>query len=76
MVVGLPVTTTDRNNRLHIRIEPTVSGLPRVSYAMPEMVRSVSTLRFRRRLGRAPLETVETAAAHTGFLAGLGQTRF
>jgi mRNA-degrading endonuclease toxin of MazEF toxin-antitoxin module len=52
------------------------SGPPRVSYVMPETVRSISTRRFRRRMGRVPLETVETAAAHAGFLVGLGQTRF
>jgi mRNA interferase MazF len=76
MVVGLPVTTTNRGNQLHIRIEPAESGLPRVSYVMPEMVRSISTRRFRQRMGQVPIETVETAAAYAGFLVGLGQTRF
>lgn len=76
LVIGLPLTTTDWNSNLHVRIEPGPSGLPRVSYAMPEMIRSVSILRFGRRMGRVPLETVEVAAAHTGFLTGLGKIRF
>ncbi len=76
MVIGVPLTTTDWPSRLHVRIEPGQSGLPRVSYAMPEMVRSISTLRFQRRVGRLPTETVETAAAHAAVLLGLGETRF
>jgi mRNA interferase MazF len=76
LVIGLPVTTTNRTNPLHVRIEPEASGLPSVSYAMPEMVRSVSTMRFKRLLGHAPADAVETAAAHAGFLVGLGGIRY
>lgn len=76
IAVGLPVTTTDWTNPVHVRIEPAESGLPRVSYAMPEMVRSISTLRFQRHLGRVSADTVKLAAHRTGALLGLGQTRF
>jgi len=76
LAVGLPVTTSYGAAKLHVRIEPAESGLSRVSYAMPEMVRSISTERFGGRLGRVPTETLETAAAHTGFLLGLGRTKF
>jgi mRNA interferase MazF len=77
LVLGIPLTTTFHASKLHVRIEPdSESGLTRVSYAMPEMARSVSTERFGRRLGRVPIETVETAAAHTGLLLGLGRTKF
>lgn len=75
LVVGVPLTTTDWLSRLHLRIDPADSGLDRISYVMPEMVRSVSTQRFRRRLGRVPIGTVETASARTGFLLGFGRTR-
>jgi mRNA interferase MazF len=75
MAIGLPLTTTYHGNKLHVRIEPGQSRLPRVSYAMPEMVRSVSTERFGRRLGQVSTETLETAAAHAGFLLGLGRTK-
>lgn len=76
LAIGIPMTTSDRSSKLHVRIEPAASGLSRVSYAMPEMVRSVSILRFRGRVGRIPAEIVETASARTGFLLGLGRTRF
>ncbi len=76
LAIGLPMTTTDRSSKLHVRIEPAESGLSRVSYAMPEMVRSVSILRFRGQVGRIPHGIVETASARTGFLLGLGRTRF
>ncbi len=76
LVIGLPLTTTDRSSKLHVRIDPAESGLSRVSYAMPEMVRSISTLRFRKQVGRVPIETVETASARAGLLLGLGRTRF
>lgn len=76
LAIGLPMTTTDRSSKLHVCIEPTESGLSRVSYAMPEMVRSVSTLRFRKQVGRIPTGIVEAASARTGFLLGLGRIRF
>jgi mRNA interferase MazF len=77
LVIVLPLTTTDTSSLLHVRIEPRPeTGLDRASYAMPEMVRSVSTERFGHLLGRVPVETLETATAHTGFLLGLGRTKF
>jgi mRNA interferase MazF len=77
LVIALPLTTTDSASLLHVRIEPQPeTGLDRISYAMPEMIRSVSAERFGRRLGRVPAEALETVAAHTGFLIGLGPTKF
>jgi mRNA interferase MazF len=76
MVIAMPVTTTDWANPLHVRIEPAESGLQRVSYAMPEMARSLSALRLGRRIGRVPLGTVDAAAKHTAFLVGVGRARF
>jgi mRNA interferase MazF len=76
LALVMPLTTTPWPNRLHVRIDPERSGLPRVSYAMPEQVRSVSTRRFGPRVGRVPLETVETAASRVGVLLGLGRTKY
>jgi mRNA interferase MazF len=77
LVIALPLTTTDASSLLRVRIEPRPeNGLDRVSYVMPEMVRSVSTQRFGRLLGKVPAETLELAAAHTGILIGLGRTKF
>lgn len=76
MVIAVPVTSADWTNPLHVRIEPAESGLPRVSYAMPEMARSISALRLGRRIGRVPLDAVDSAAKHTAFLIAVGSTRF
>lgn len=76
MAIGLPVTSTPRDNDLHVRLEPGPSGLDRVSYAMPEMVRSISILRFHRRIGRVPTDALEDAVAHLAVLVGLGRTKF
>jgi mRNA interferase MazF len=76
LTIAVPLTTTDWSNPLHVRIEPHESGLRRVSYAMPEMVRHFSALRFTRHLGRVPIDTVDTAAKHAGMLIGLGRARF
>ena len=75
LAIGVPLTSTARSSQLHLRIEPGESGLGRVSYAMPEMVRSVSTLRFRRLIGRVPRERLEAASARAGVLIGLGRTK-
>jgi mRNA interferase MazF len=76
LVIGVPLTTTPDSGKLHVRIEPSESGLPRVSYAMPEMVRSISTARFGPRFGRAGREAFELTSARTGVLMGLGETKF
>ena len=76
LAIVMPLTTTKWPNALHVRIDPAESGLMRISYAMPELARSVSTLRLRRHLGGVPLAIVDRAAKNTGFLLGLGRTKF
>lgn len=75
LAIAVPLTTTDRRNKLHVRVDPPEGGLERVSFAMPEMVRSVSTMRLQRRLGRTSLDTVEAVANRVGLLVGLGRAR-
>jgi mRNA interferase MazF len=75
LAITVPLTTTDRQSKLHVRVDPPEGGLKRVSFAMPEMVRSVSTTRLRRRLGRTSMDTVETVANRVGLLVGLGRAR-
>jgi mRNA interferase MazF len=75
MVITVPLTTTDRRNKLHVRVEPPAGGLDRVSFAMPEMIRSVSTLRLHRWLGRMSADTVDAVADRIGLLVGLGRSR-
>ncbi|HWI95803.1 MAG TPA: type II toxin-antitoxin system PemK/MazF family toxin [Solirubrobacterales bacterium] len=74
VAIAVPLTTTDRRNKLHVRVEPPEGGLERVSFAMPEMVRSISSLRLQRRLGRASMDTVESVANRIGLLVGLGRS--
>jgi mRNA interferase MazF len=75
MAIGVPLTTTDRGTRMHVRLEPPEGGLDRISFATPEMVRSVSTSRLRRRIGHASADTVEMIAQRIGVLVGLGRSR-
>lgn len=76
LAIVLPLTTTDWSNPLHVRVEPAESGLSEISYVMPEMARTFSTLRFGRWIGRVPHDTVDAAARHTGVLLGLGEVRY
>lgn len=75
LAITVPLTTTDRESKLHVRVEPPEGGLARVSFAMPEMVRSVSTMRLRRCLGRVSPDTVEAVANRVGLLSGLSRSR-
>lgn len=76
LILAVPLTTTQRPTRMHVRIDPQQGGLEKVSYAMPEMVRHISTERLGRRIGRAPLDAVDVVARKSGFLIGLGRTKF
>jgi mRNA interferase MazF len=75
LVIAVPLTTTDRGSELHVRLEPPEGGLTRVSFALPEMVRVLSTIRLQRRMGRASPDAVEAVAKRVGILIGLGRTR-
>jgi len=75
LILAVPLTTTDRGSELHVRLDPPEGGLTRVSFALPEMVRVLSTRRLRRKLGRASPDTVESVAKRVGILIGLGRTR-
>lgn len=75
IAIGVPLTTTDRGNKLHVRIHPPEGDLRRISFAMPEMVRSISAERLDKKLGHASPRTVEAVAEHVGVLIGLGRVR-
>lgn len=75
LAIAVPLTTTDRGSELHVRLAPPDGGVDRVSFAMPEMARVLSTLRLKRRLGHASSDTVEAVAKHVGILIGLGRSR-
>jgi mRNA interferase MazF len=75
LLIGVPLTTTDWGSKMHVRLEPPEGGLNRVSFAMPEMARSVSNARLLTKLGYASADTVEAVAKHLGILIGLGRNR-
>ena len=51
LAIVVPLTTTDRGNPLHVRIEPDEGGVTATSFAMCEMVRSISRERLVSRWG-------------------------
>jgi mRNA interferase MazF len=61
IVLAVPLTTTP-GTRLHVRVEVEGQVPRRVSYAMPEQVRTLSHDRLVRRLGVLPLEPREEIA--------------
>jgi mRNA interferase MazF len=75
LAIVMPLTTTPWPNPLHVRLDPEECGLPRVSYAMPEMTKSLSLQRFGPLLGAAPAATVDRASRNAGFLIGLGRRK-
>lgn len=75
LLIGVPLTTTDRNSKMHVRLEPPEGGLDRVGFAMSEMARSVSHARLLEKLGHASPDTVAAVAKRVGILIGLGRSR-
>ena len=51
LAIMVPLTSTDHGQRLHVPIDPPNGGVRQRSYAMPEMVRSVSRDRLVERWG-------------------------
>lgn len=51
LAIVVPLTSTDHGQRLHVPVDPPGGGVRQRSYAMPEMVRSVSRDRLVERWG-------------------------
>jgi len=58
MVIVVPLTTSDRPVRSHVRIEPPEGGVEVSSSIQCEQVRAVSSRRLRRFLGEAGEDTM------------------
>jgi len=58
LVILLPITTRQRPVPFHVEVSPPDGGLAERSFVKCEDVRSVSTERLRKRLGRVSCETV------------------
>jgi mRNA interferase MazF len=71
LVVVLPITSRQRDVPIRVAILPPEGGLKVESFVMPEMVRSISTLRLFRRMGRLAPKTLATVENHIRILLGL-----
>lgn len=71
LVIVVPVTRTRRGLPSHVELEPGPTGLREVSYAKGEDVKSVSTERLVRRLGRAPAAPLSELSGVLRFLLDL-----
>ncbi len=71
LAVVLPITSRQKGIPFHVAVEPPHGGLARLSYVKCEDVRSVSTGRFKRLLGRITQETLEAVEDRLRILMGL-----
>lgn len=68
LVIVVPLTTVDKRQPLHVRIEPPEGGVREPSFIKAEDVRSVSTGRLLERWGTVALPTMRAVAARVGLL--------
>lgn len=59
LAIVLPITSRDKRIRSHVRMATGEGGLRTTSYVKCEDIRSVSTSRMDRRLGRATTPTMD-----------------
>lgn len=62
LIVVVPVTRTDRGNPLHVEILPAEGGLRHRSFALCDMVRSISSDRLEYFVGRLDVAVLEDIA--------------
>lgn len=71
LVVVIPITSKAKGIPLHVEITPPEGGLSLPSYAKCEDVRSISTSRLVRRLGKVTPTTVDAIEDRLRILLGL-----
>ncbi len=71
LVVGIPLTSKAKNIPLHVEIIPPEGGLSLTSYAKCEDVRSISTSRLKKRLGKISPQTIDAVEDRLKILLGL-----
>jgi mRNA interferase MazF len=62
LAIVVPLTRTARPSPLYVPIEPPEGGVRELSYAMPEMVRSISRERLSARWGAVSAATLDAIA--------------
>ena len=76
LVVVCPITSRDRFIPLHVRIEPPEGGLKSASFAMPEMIRSISVTRLKSFWGAVTGATLVQIEQRICVLLGLKNVAF
>lgn len=71
LVVAIPITSKAKGIPLHVEITPPEGGLLLKSYAKCEDVRSISTTRLKRKLGKVSSQTIDEVEDRLRILLGL-----
>ncbi len=71
LVVVLPITSKAKGIPLHVEIEPPEGGLTVTSFVKCEDVRSISTARLVKRLGKVSPQTIDRVEDRMRILLGL-----
>lgn len=71
MVIIAPLTSVDKRQPLHVRIEPPEGGVRETSYAKAEDVRSVSSERLVDRWGSVERSTLRAVTRRVALLIGV-----
>ena len=71
LVVAIPLTSRAKGIPLHVEITPPEGGLSLKSYAKCEDVRSISTTRLKRKLGKVSSQTIDEVEDRLRILLGL-----
>ena len=71
LVVAIPITSKDKGIPLHIKVDPHEGGLSMTSYVKCEDVRSISTSRLIKRLGKVTASTIDDVEDRLRILLGL-----
>jgi mRNA interferase MazF len=71
LVVVLPITSKNKGIRSHVEIVPPEGGLNVTSYIKCEDVRSISTQRLGRRLGKVTADTMDEVENRLRFILAI-----
>ncbi|MBK9214178.1 MAG: type II toxin-antitoxin system PemK/MazF family toxin [Chloracidobacterium sp.] len=71
LVIVIPITSKAKGIPLHVEVQPPEGGLTMMSFVKCEDVRSISTSRLVRRLGKVSNQTVELVEDRLRILLGL-----
>lgn len=71
LVVVIPITSKAKGIPLHVEVMPPEGGLTMSSYVKCEDLRSISTSRLVRRLGKVSGQTIESVEDRLKILLGL-----